>query len=54
MTHSIYKANQNFGLNEVILDNWEILIKIKLILKPFYIITKYEKGNVIKKSYGAL
>lgn len=41
MIYFIYKTNQNFGLDVIILDDQEILIKIKSILKHFYITIKY-------------
>ncbi len=36
------------------MDDWETLIKIKSILKPFYVTTKHLKGNATKRSRGAL
>ncbi len=34
--------------------DWEILVKIRFILKPFFITTKHLKENTIGGSHGAL
>lgn len=54
MTCSTHKKDWNFVLDKITLYDWEILIKIKSILNPFYVTTKYLKGNATKKSHDAL
>lgn len=49
-----HEANRNFDLDEITSNNWKMLIKIKSILKPFYITTKHLKGIAIKKSQDTL
>lgn len=41
-------ANNNVKLDQIILDNWKILTKIKSILKPFYKVAKQLKKNLVK------
>lgn len=54
MTRFTHKADQDFGLDEIILNDLKMLIKIKSILKSFYITTKRLKDNAIKKHHGIL
>ncbi len=54
MTRSTHEADRNFVLDEITSDDWETLIKIKSILKPFYVTTKHLEGNATKGSHGAL
>ncbi len=54
MTRSTHEVDQNFVLDEITSDDWETLIKIKSILKPFYVTTKHLEGNATKRSHGAL
>lgn len=49
ITRFNYDASRNFGIDKIILDNSEMLIKIKSILNFFYITTKYLEDNIIKK-----
>ncbi len=41
-------------MDELSSADWEILIKIKSILKPFFITTKHLEGNAIDGSHSAL
>ncbi len=50
----ITDADRNFILDEITSDNWKTLIKIKSILKPFYVTTKHLEGNATKENHGAL
>lgn len=48
------EADKDTQLDELSLADWEILVKIKSILKPFFITTKHLEGNAIDGSHGAL
>lgn len=52
MTRSTHEADRNFGLDEITSDDWEMLIKIKSILKPFYVTTKHLEGKEVMVHYG--
>ena len=54
LTRSADEADKDVQLDELSLADWEILVKIKSILKPFFITTKHLEGNAIDESKGAL
>ena len=41
-------------MDELSSAEWDILVKIKSILKPFFITTKHLEGNAIDGSHGVL
>lgn len=47
-------ADDNVKLDQITPDDWEILTKVKSILKPFYEIPKRLGGNTVKSLHGAL
>ncbi len=54
LTRSADEADKNVQLDKLSSADWEILVKIKSILKPFFITTKHLEGNAIDRSHGAL
>lgn len=54
LTRSADEADKNAKLDELSSADWEILVKIKSILKVFFITTKHLEGNAIDGSHGAL
>ncbi len=54
LTQSADEADKNVQLDELSSADWEILVKIKSIMKPFFITTKYPERNVIDGSHGKL
>ena len=54
LTQSADEADKNTQLDELSSADWEILVKIKSILKPFFITTKHLERNAIDGSHGAL
>lgn len=47
-------ADDEVKLDQITPDDWEMLTKIKSILKPFYEVTKRLEGIAVQGSYGAL
>ncbi len=54
LTRSVDKADKNVQLDELSSADWEIIVKIKSILKPFFITTKHLEGNAIDGSNSKL
>ena len=54
LTRSANEADKDTQLDELSSADWEILIKIKSILKPFIITTKHLERKAINRSHGAL
>lgn len=54
LTRSADEADKDARLDEISSADWEILVKIKAILKPFFITTKHLEGNATDGSHGAL
>ena len=53
-TRSADEADKDVQLDELSSADWEILVKIKSILKHFFIITKHLEGNALKGSHCEL
>lgn len=47
-------ADDDVKLDQITPDDWEMLTKIRSILKPFYEVTKRLEGNAVEGSHGAL
>ncbi len=54
LTWSADEADNDVQLDEPSSADWEILVKIKSILNPFFITTKHLEGNTIDGSQGEL
>ncbi len=54
LTRSTDEAGKNVQLDEPFLADWKIFVKIKSILKPFFITTKHLERNAIDGSHGVL
>ncbi len=54
LTRSADKTDKDVQLDELSSADWKILVKIKSILKPFFITTKHLEGNAIDGNHGAL
>ena len=54
LTQSADEADKVVQLDELSSADWEILVKINSILKPFFITTKHLERNVIDRSHGTL
>ena len=54
LTRSADEADKDVQLDELSSADWEILVKIKSILKPFFITTKHLERNAIDGSHGVL
>ncbi len=54
LTRSANEADNDVQLDELSSADWEILVKIKSILKPFFIATKHLERNNMDRSHGAL
>lgn len=54
LTWSVNEADKNTQLNKLSLADWKILIKIKFILKLFFIITNHLEKNAINRNCGVL
>ncbi len=54
LTRSADEADKDVQLDELSSADWETLVKIKSILKPFFLTTKHLEGNAIDGSHGAL
>ncbi len=54
LTRFADEADKDVQLDELSSADWEILVKIKSIIKPFFITTKHLEENVIDGSHRAL
>ncbi len=54
LTRFTDKADKDVQLGELSSADWEILVKIKSILNPFFITSKHLEGNAIDRSHDGL
>ncbi len=54
LTRSANEADKDVQLDELSSADWEILVKIKSILKPFFHTTNHLEGNALDRSHGEL
>lgn len=54
MQRSTDPADSEVCLDDITSDDWEMLVKIKAVLKPLFISTKRMEGNATEGLHGAL